>query len=124
MLTLADFGGRSVGLAVTFAPLIAVAVATVVLAIAHILHLAVTVGAPRAITVTAVVVALAAVVLARREGLTVAARRRASATRRALAASTLAALTALRALTTGAVAARVEAPRCGRRRACPLHLIC
>jgi hypothetical protein len=117
MLTLADFG-RSVGLTLTFAPLIAVAVATVVLAIAHILHLAVTVGAPRAVTVTAVVVALAAVVLARRSS-ALATRRGAATARRANtsvctvtttvgAVATVAAT--LRALTTGTVTTGVKPP--------------
>jgi hypothetical protein len=125
MLTLADFG-RSVGLTVTLAPVVALAVATVLLAITYVLHLAVTVGAPGPVTITArVVVALATVVLARRQGVTLAARRRATATGRALTGTTtLASLAALRALTTGAVAARVESPGCGRRGACPLHLIC
>lgn len=130
MLTLADLGW-GISLAVTVAPLVAVAVATVVIAIAHVLHLAVAVGAPGPLTVAALVVALTAVVLAGREGLALAAGRSAAAAGRALTAcSTLAAVTAvaslatLTALTTGAVTTGVEAPRCGGRGSCPLHLVC
>jgi hypothetical protein len=113
MLTLADLSSwLSLTFALGAAPLVTVPVATVILAIAHILHLAVTVRAPRPVTVaTCVVVALTAIVLAGREGVTLAARRCAAATRGALtAATTLATLTALRALTTGAVTSRVESP--------------
>jgi hypothetical protein len=124
-LTLADFD-RGLSLTVALAPLVTLAVRAFFVAIAYILHLAVTVGAPWPVTVATLVVALAAIVLARREGLTLAAGRGASAARRALASTTpLTPLTtALGALTTGAVPARVEAPRCRGRRACPLHLIC
>jgi hypothetical protein len=131
-LTFAGFDGSfglSFGLAITFAPLVTLAVRAVLFAIAHILHLAVAVGAPRPVTVAALVVALAAVIFAGRESLTLATRGSASATGGAFAATaTLASLaalsTALGALTTGAVPARVEAPRCRGRGACPLHLIC
>jgi hypothetical protein len=124
VLTLADFG-CGFSLAVTVASLIAFAVATVVLAVTDILHLAVAVGAPGTVAVTALVVALAAVVLAWGEGFALTAGGGATAARRAVTATaTLAALTALGTLTTGAVAARVEAPRCGGGCSCPLHLIC
>jgi hypothetical protein len=72
VLTLTDFGVRS-SLAVTLAPVVtvtdaALTVATVVLTIAHILHLAIAVRAPRPVAITAVVIALTTVVLARRSG--------------------------------------------------------
>jgi hypothetical protein len=117
-IVLADLG-RRVSLAVAVAPVVTLTVATVVIALADILHLAIAVRAPRPIAITAVIVALAAVVLARRESLTVATRGGAATTRGALAASTIA---TLGTLTTRAVAARVEAPRCGGRGACPLDL--
>jgi hypothetical protein len=111
MLTLADFSGW-LSLTVTLAPVFTVPVTTVILAIAHILHLAVTVGAPRPVAVaTCVIVALTAIVLAGREGVTLTARRGAATARGALTATTtLATLAALRALTTGAVTSRVETP--------------
>ena len=105
-----------------------VTLGAVVLAVTHILHLAVAVGASRPVAITAVVVALTAIVAAGRGSIALATGRSATATRSALAATavstTLATLTALRALATGAVSARVEAPRCGGRCSCPLHLIC
>jgi hypothetical protein len=102
------------GLAV--APVIALTVGAVLLTVADVLHLAVTVGAPRPLAVTAVVVALAAILTTGRRTIALTAGRSAATTRRALAATgtvttALATLaTTLRALTTRAVAARVEAP--------------
>jgi hypothetical protein len=111
-------GGAS--LAVAVAPV--VTVTTVILAVAYILHLAIAVGAPGAVAVAALgVFALSAVVLPGR-GLAVTARRRAATTRRAVTAAALTTLATLGALTTGTVAARVEAPRCRGRGACPLYL--
>lgn len=68
-LTLAGFGvGTSLAVALT--PVVtltvtALTVATVVLAVTNVLHLAVTVWAPGPVAVTAVVVALTAIILAR-----------------------------------------------------------
>lgn len=119
-------GGHTLALCIggtrlALAPLIALtvttlAVATVILALANVLHLAVAVnGAPGPVTVAAVVVALT--VLTGRAG-TVAARRDAATAGRTVAAGWDATIVAARAavatvaaaLTTGAVPAGVEAP--------------
>jgi hypothetical protein len=124
MLTLADFG-RRLGFAVTLAPLVTVTVAAVIITVADILHLAVAVGTPGAVAIAAVIVALTSVIFTGRKGFAVAARRGAATAGRALTTTTATAtLAALRALATGAVAARIEAPGCRGRGACPLHLIC
>jgi hypothetical protein len=130
-LTLAFFT-VSTGLAVTLTPVIplAITVTTVVLTIAYILHFTVTVNrAPGPVTVAAVVVTLPTVILAR--GSTAVATRRGAATAGGAVATcrdaTVTAITTVTTVTaavaTGAIAARVESPRCWRRSAGPLVLV-
>jgi hypothetical protein len=81
MLTL-NVANRA-SLAVTVAPFITIAVATVVLAVAHVLHLTVAIdGTPSPLTITALVVALTTVILAGRRA-TLTTRRGAATTGRA-----------------------------------------
>jgi hypothetical protein len=116
---LALFAGRT---SLAFAPVVALtvatlAVATVILTVTDILHLAVTIdGAPGPVAVAAVIVALTAVVLARR-ATTVTARGGAAAARRSVTTrwdttvvARAAVATVAAALTTGAVTAGIEAP--------------
>ena len=117
--TLALFTGST---SLAFAPVVAftvatLAIATVILTITDILHLAVTIdGAPGPVAVAAVIIALTAVVLARR-ATTVTARGGAAAARRSVTTrwnttvvARAAVTTVAAALTTGAVTAGVEAP--------------
>jgi hypothetical protein len=120
-LTLAFFAvGTS--LAITLTPVIplAITVATVVLTVAHILHLTVTVNrAPRPVAVAAVVVTLPTIILTRGSA-AVAARRSAATAGGPVATCGNATVTAVATVTTvtaavattRAVAARVESPRC------------
>jgi hypothetical protein len=119
-LTLAFFTvGTRLTIALTPVIPLAVAIATVVFTVAHVLHLTVTVNrAPRPVAVAAVIVALSAIVFARRS--TALATRGGAATARGAVATgrdtTVAAVatvaTVTAALATRAVTARVESPRC------------
>jgi hypothetical protein len=131
-LTFARFGGW-LNLALTVASLLAittVAVTTIVLTVTNVLHFTVAInGTPWPIAVTAVVVTLAAIVLARGSAAlatwgSAAAAWRAHTTVGTLAAvGTVSSVTAtLRALTTGAVTSGIETPRRRWRCTCPLDL--
>lgn len=114
------FAGR-VGSAVAVTPVVtvtAVAIATIIFAITHILHLAVAIdGAPGSVAITAVVIAVATFIFAR-GSTTLATRRRAATPRGAnttvrtiSAVGSVATVTAtLRTLTTGTVTTGVESP--------------